>query len=114
MKFYVAGKFEDKERIIRIMNSIRNQGHEITHDWTKYKHPEYVFEMRYRAEENVQGVKRADILIMVLVDDLPYTGTFVEMGVAIADNKPIIIIGNQRNDSVFSKLSNVIRISDLN
>jgi len=114
MRFYVAGKFEDKERIERLMEKLRNQGHEITHDWTRYDHSEDVYEMRCRAKDNIQGVKQADVLIMVLIDDLQYTGTFVEMGIAIAEKKPIIIIGNQRNDNIFTKLPNVVRINELN
>jgi len=34
MKFYVAGKFEKKEMILKIYEIIKEKGHQISYDWT--------------------------------------------------------------------------------
>ena len=36
MKFYLAARFEERERIDRLQQKLRSAGHEITRDWTKH------------------------------------------------------------------------------
>ncbi|MEZ4200001.1 MAG: hypothetical protein R3B69_00115 [Candidatus Paceibacterota bacterium] len=36
MKFYIAGKFEDKETVLALFERVKEAGHKITYDWTTH------------------------------------------------------------------------------
>ena len=92
MKFYVAGKFEDKERVRLAQRCIEAAGHQITHDWTMAK----ALGGRVEAIDDMEGVRDADALLFVNVDpDLPYAGSLVEIGMAIALDKPVYFINTE-------------------
>ena len=92
MKFYVAGKFEDKERVRLAQRCIESAGHEITHDWTMAE----AFGGPEEAKDDMDGVRDADALLFVNVDpDLPYAGSLVEIGMALALDKPVYFINTQ-------------------
>lgn len=89
MKFYVAGKYEDKERVRRAQRCVTAAGHEVTHDWTTA--PEQGGPKE--AEEDRQGVVAADALLFVNVDpDLRYAGSLVEIGIAVALEKQVYFL----------------------
>ena len=92
MKFYVAGKFEDKERVRLAQRCIEAAGHEITHDWTMAS----AIGGRAEAEDDMEGVKDADALLFVNVDpNLLYAGSLVEIGMALALDKPVYFINTE-------------------
>lgn len=89
MKFYVAGKYEDKERVRRAQRCVTDAGHEVTHDWTTA--PEQGGPKE--AEEDRQGVVAADALLFVNIDpDLRYAGSLVEIGIAVALEKQVYFL----------------------
>ncbi len=89
MKFYVAGKFEDKERVRLAQRCIVAAGHEITHDWTMAQ----AVGGRAEAIDDMEGVKDADALLFVNVDPgLLYAASLVEVGMALALDKPVYFI----------------------
>ena len=110
MKFYVAGKFEDKERVRLAQSCIEAAGHEITHDWTMAK----AFGGPVEAKDDMEGVKDADALLFVNVDpDLPYAGSLVEIGMAIALKKPVYFINtNHMVRNIFYHLPGVLSASE--
>ena len=110
MKFYVAGKFEDKERVRLAQDCIVAAGHEITHDWTMAK----AFGGPVEAKDDMEGVKDADALLFVNVDpDLPYAGSLVEIGMAIALEKPVYFINTKHmRRNIFYHLPGVYSAAD--
>ena len=89
LKIYVAGKYEEKERIREVMNILRGVGHTITVDWT-----EDAQNTRQQAIKDLRGVADADIYVGVFEKDLPYKGALVELGAALALGKPVYILGD--------------------
>ena len=110
MKFYVAGKFEDKERVRLAQNCIEAAGHEITHDWTMAK----AIGGPDEAKDDMEGVKDADALLFVNVDPgLLYAGSLVEIGMAIALDKPVYFINTQHmTRNIFYHLPGVYSAAD--
>lgn len=119
MKVYVAAKYEAKDLTRTWYERLRAAGFTITHDWTNEddaKAPAGGLDDYHRkcAEADVQGVVDADALL--LIPHKNGQGMFVEMGIAIARNIPIVVlydinIGTNRNDGfrpgVFFDLPNV-------
>jgi len=109
MNIYVAGKFEEWQTVREVQQFLREMGHEITFDWTEEaakRKGTYVFESDKltNAEADLTGVEEADALIAIAHDDL--YGTLIEIGMALADDTPVYLVGNFR-DSVFWALPNV-------
>jgi len=100
MKVYIAGKFDDKEKIRKYMDQVENLGHKITHDWTNFEvknDPDNLLggdgeNMSESAKYDINGVKECDVMIVVMEDkDYPYRGTFTELGCALGLEKTIVI-----------------------
>jgi nucleoside 2-deoxyribosyltransferase len=114
VKVYVAGKFQEKERVRRVQALVREYGHEITCDWTVEDDSLFDGEAlraywRRCAQDDVAGVRACDALIL-----LPHArgkGLWVELGIALALNKRVIVVGFDGDDShqpcIFCKLPQV-------
>lgn len=72
-----------------IMALLKEKCHEITHDWTVE-----TVESRQCVLNDINGVKAADALIVVLEQDLKYVGTLMEIGAALALGKPVYVLGD--------------------
>jgi hypothetical protein len=109
IKFYVAGRFSDRERIRKTMDLIEERGGEITYDWTKHtpispyhQNPQTAAEY---SQGDIRGVTTCNILIIALPEspeDRKFgTGTSAELGAALAmresghDNPRIIMVGDK-------------------
>ncbi len=106
---YVAGKWEEKERVQEIMVLLREQGHVITYDWTTCAVAD-----RHQALMDLEGVREADAFVGVFEKDLPYAGAYAEFGMACMLGIPCYLIGRAADRCIFTKLPNVhYGISDL-
>lgn len=110
MKFYVAGKFEDHEKVSRVINALVERGHTVSYDWTVHAQasPERIAEPDYRVEcarLDMQGVRDCEALFL-LGDNPKLAGTWVEMGAAIALGKKVFVAAPVSN-CVFLELVNV-------
>jgi len=94
MKFYLAGKWSDKEKITSLMKDLTDLGHTCAHNWTKN-------EAKTRDDStlggfallDINGVKDADYYIAFINDpDYLYRGTFTEMGAALGLGKHVYIV----------------------
>ena len=60
MKIYLAGKFEQKEKVRELYKIIKEQGHEIHSDWTTHKpispYEENIDIAKQYSEEDINGV----------------------------------------------------------
>lgn len=108
MRVYVAGKWEEKERVREIMAQLMAAGHTITHDWTT-EVPGDEAHMRANALRDCNGVGLADVFVGIFEKDLAYKGAYVEMGIAIARDIPIYILGHAQDSNIFMYLPQVKR-----
>jgi hypothetical protein len=104
MRIYVAGKWEEKERVREVQEQLCQAGHTITYDWTTA-----TVNSREQAERDVLGVLSAEAFVGVFEKDLRYSGAIAEMGIAIANDVPIHILGNAIDSNIFMNLPNVRR-----
>lgn len=117
MKVYVAGRFTEKLRVRSVMDTLEADGHEITSDWTNEEDnpvnyrtdvsPEIArdFYMQECAEKCVQGVLDADVVLAL--NHPTAGGMFVEVGMAIAYGKKIIVVGPKVRDTPFWYLQGI-------
>lgn len=101
MKFYVAGKWEEREEIRKLQAELRRLGHLITIDWTWHEVDDPGFPSQY-AVEDIIGATSADAYIGVFVNSHSYKGALVEMGAALACGKSVYIIGRAIDSCLFA------------
>jgi nucleoside 2-deoxyribosyltransferase len=101
MKIYLAGKWQDRKRIAQLSKDLIELGHSITWPW-------FIKESRNSvgslcAIRDIRGVREADTCIFLF--DVPIArkgkGTFSELGMAIALNKRVIVVGKHGDKCVF-------------
>jgi len=96
MKVYVAGPWRDRQEIGKIIEEVQEEGHTITHDWTK---SETLFpdvgtaeHQKKCAAADMLGVLEADAVLVVMKDPYyQYSGTWTEVGAALVLCKTIIL-----------------------
>lgn len=109
MKFFVSTSFDNRAAAVELMKLLTAAGHTLTHDWTGESvdglwgkaREEYLVRC---ALEDRKGVKAADVLIALAHQD--GKGMFVEMGIAIAHDIPIVVVNRERAEQVFYALPN--------
>lgn len=110
---YVAAKFEERERVKKIYSLLTEAGHKITHDWTNEKESD---DPRLLAEQDVTGVVTCDTFVFLPPPkDLHGRGCWVELGIAIALDKTIYVLGEQLDDRsrcIFLRLETVRFVHD--
>ena len=116
MKIYVAGKYQEREQVRGIYRELRDKGHKITVDWTDhdiYPHDAVAERLSDFAEEDVRGVKEADLFIGLMTNDHVYKGLWVEMGVALGEGMPVWIIGMAGDTCIFMNHPRVRKFSEV-
>ena len=103
MKVYIAGKWQDRG-MVRIWHKIlRNNGHEVTCDWTDHDYPgggqEHL--LAGYAQADIKGVQDCDLLIALFQQPHHYRGALVEVGAALALNKPVWVLGEAERSCIF-------------
>lgn len=72
------------------LQTVQDLGYQLSYPW--WENEEFTAE---KALEDVVGVMRADILVMFMpYSNYIYRGVWVEMGIALALNKPVYIVGD--------------------
>jgi nucleoside 2-deoxyribosyltransferase len=99
MKVYIAGNPKThKRRLEELFSAIQEAGYEITRDWL---HADELGKPRQLiAELDLAAVHEADILI--LLDAEQGWGMYVEMGAALAWDKPVFVLDPIYNQIFFS------------
>ncbi len=100
MKFYVAGKFQDRKNVRKLMDKIEGLGHTITYDWT----PDEVNAEGYPIMNTIndtRGVQLCDGYVGRFVEENHYRGALVELGIALGLGKRIYIIGHAEDNCIF-------------
>lgn len=110
MKIYIAAPWKHRGQVPGIAAKIEAAGHTITWRWWTIENvPESertVENLRHQAINDVQGVKDADLVL--LINSERSEGKSLEQGIAVADNKPIIAVGTRGefSQNVFHYLTN--------
>jgi nucleoside 2-deoxyribosyltransferase len=108
MKIYLAGKWEERERIGEYAKRLESTGHTITWRWFDHEIPGAVPEQC--AVLDKWGVEHADVCIYIFEREKAYKGTYTELGMAIAFNKRMILVGNAADRNVFAHYPLVERV----
>ena len=104
MRFYIASKFEERLKVRWLMDRLEDLGHEITHDWTGQSWDDSKNLTQY-ALDAIQGVRNAECIVGVFIEDCHYQGSIGEVVLALADNIPTYIIGHAIDSCIFTKLA---------
>ena len=113
-KVYVAGSRHELEGVRQVQQLMIDHGYEITFDWTGEEGElrETWEEVSYRAADlagrELEAIELADTFVLVVTKGRG-RGCYVELGMAIALEKQVFIIGPY-DDSVFFYSENVYRI----
>jgi nucleoside 2-deoxyribosyltransferase len=109
VKIYLAGSSQEQQRLRSYATLLRGAGHEITSGWLQVENiqdvlashlgPEQVTE---EAVRDLADIYRADAVLMVVPYDRTNLlchsgGRQVEVGYALAQAKPVIIVGPPEN-----------------
>jgi len=99
MKIYVAS--HDLQLGQQVAEALKQQGYEITARWLRqeFKHTDERSEEDKRriACEDYNDVVLSDILVLISGNDKYPGGKFVEVGIALARGKEVIVIGRREN-----------------
>lgn len=90
MKFYVASSLSNVEQVRELSRLLKEAGWEHTYDWTA-RCPVREMDaqtLRSIAEKECEGVKRADVVIVLTPQG---RGTHTEFGMAVALNKKVYL-----------------------
>lgn len=109
MKIYIAGKWEEHHVIDEYATKLEARGHVITLAWFRLHLKDVKFSQA--AAEDVKGVAESHACVFIFERVLPYKGAFAELGMAIAWDKRIIIVGDGGDSCVFTHLLEVERVS---
>jgi len=91
MKVYIAGKWNDKDKIGSIMDDYEKKGFIITHRWNEYE-ADPNNKLGDMAAKDINAIQESDIVLVIMDDSVyEYRGTFTEMGAAIALKKDLIV-----------------------
>lgn len=112
MRVYVAGKWEERLRAREVMETIRAKGHVITHDWTHEPKEETDEVLLECANLDVQGVESADALVFVAEKNLKFAGAYTELGIAIAHDLPVYVLGEFATSNIFMRLPSIKRVTE--
>ena len=103
MRIFVAGKVSEEDAAKKAMQVVKQAGHEITFDWTSIPHlrPYEVNEdaSRRAAVLETKGIKESDAVILLAHEH--GRGMYVELGMALASNKPVFVVGGDGSQTMF-------------
>ena len=97
MNIYVAGNYkEDRSQVEIIARVLEQHGHTITFKWWETIKPGVE-----KAVLDLDGVARADALVVLMENSRNYRGTWCEVGAALISEIPIYFIGDCESDLIF-------------
>lgn len=113
MKFYIAGKFEEKDTVLALYKRVRAAGHEIAYDWTTHikskPYQEHLERIQGYAENELNAILDSDVFVYLTNER--GTTLHMEFGAALAkaaSGKPIRIFAvgqyNTRSPWYFNSL----------
>ncbi len=95
MKFYIATSLARAKDHNIVRDALVEQGHTLTYDWTTHGSVKCTTteNLKRVSQNELNGIKGADILIVLIPGG---HGTHVELGAALASNKKIILLSQDK------------------
>ena len=112
MRIYISGKWEERELVKQIYRRLEKAGHTITCDWTNHTEEDDGYPTQY-AEDDIEGVRTADLFIGLFLTDHSYKGALVELGVALGRPVPVYIIGHAIDSCLFADALGVTKFETI-
>ncbi len=106
MKFYIAGKFEEKEVVLELYERVRALGHDVSYDWTTHvkvkPFAEHIEQVREYAENELTAILDSDVFVYLTHER--GTTLHMEFGAALAKAQSgrsiqIFAVGEHNNRS---------------
>lgn len=101
IKIYIAGKYTARLRLQRYKRQLIKLGYNIVSSWLDQHEGDYETitneALRTLAIRDAREVGEAEVLIIDTLDETNTGGREVELGMAIAQNKCIFLVGPVRN-----------------
>ena len=117
MKVFVSGQIGDVEFVRQTQDSFVENGHSITHDWTRNEAGDNLLagddaklsnaqEAAKRAELDLKGVLDSDIFVVCTSNEKAGKGLYVELGAALGScalrgTPKIYTLGQRNHMSIF-------------
>jgi hypothetical protein len=100
MRFYMSGKWEEREEIKELQEEICKLGHMLIVDWTGHEKDDPGFPSQY-AIDDIQGASDCDFYVGLFKNPYYYKGALVEMGASLAYGRKVYIIGHAIDSCLF-------------
>lgn len=106
LTIYVSAKWEDRDRARDLMQTLAKAGHYIAYDWTTVTDATPA-----QAQRDLDGVRKADVFVMLVDIPQAWAGAWVEFGIALERGIPILLYGDHGDNCIFTLLPTVKRCS---
>lgn len=107
MKLYIAGSNQEEAR--KVAKLCKESDHIITSTWLEedfFRTSEYTEKDRNKiADKDVKEVIESDALVLLSSPTRIPGGKFVEVGVALGNEKPVFILGHRENMLMYHSLT---------
>ena len=113
LKVYIAGPYADRDRGVALLLLLEGLGYEVTSTWLRERENDATPDDRRRAANlDLADVARSDALLAWTRDcSAEPRGTLVEIGAALAADKPVVWIGRSEGECVFYDASGVLHVA---
>jgi len=115
MKVYLASRYKYKEKLLMLAHELMIRNYKITSSWLKTKslkpYDQNIKESRNMAKKIERDVSQSDIFI--LISDRAGTDMFVELGIAIALNNKIYVVGKYNKRSLMHLHPKIKHVNDV-
>jgi hypothetical protein len=113
MRVYVATNFARATLARAVMTTLEQDGHVITHDWTGENAAgksgdELARYLQRCAIQDFSGVRRCQVL--VVLNHPQGRGMFVEVGIALALGKIVLVVGPSMAECIFYAMAQCIHV----
>ncbi len=110
-KIYIGSSLLNADQVKSLIGRFTASGVSITYDWTQHGRVYDEQDLMRYGEAEYRGVVESDLFFMV---QPARTGTHVEMGIALALNKPIVLVNDRTvEQKTFYYLPNVHRFESV-
>ncbi|MBU2249737.1 MAG: hypothetical protein KKD77_23525 [Gammaproteobacteria bacterium] len=101
--FYIASKWENKRKVAELASVLERMGHVISHKWFAVE-AAYMEDAPIHARLDMYGVRDCTTFLALFDIDFPFLNAYVELGMAVALRKEILIIGQADTNCLFTRL----------
>lgn len=110
MNFYIGSGFQNKEQVQFVRDQLIQRGLIHTYDWTENERAASKEALVEIGQKEKDGVYEADLVVILLPGG---KGTHIELGMALALNKTIILYAPNREVEDFTKTSTFYHLPEI-